>query len=95
VFKLKRAFLLLCFFLPNIADAAHYTGLKDRTLEGYLLQLFFLLILLLFHFMNYLNNFFETRIENKKSEKEKEVTKPEVPLIRSIEEFKKQKKNKK
>jgi hypothetical protein len=47
--------------------------------------------LLLFHFINYLSNFFETRIENKKSEKEEEVTKPEVPLIRSIEEFKKQK----
>jgi hypothetical protein len=40
MFKLKKAFLLLCSFLPNIADAAHYTGLKDRTLEGYILQLF-------------------------------------------------------
>jgi Na+-transporting methylmalonyl-CoA/oxaloacetate decarboxylase gamma subunit len=114
MFKLKKAFLLLCSFLPNIADAAYSyhrfssmsrfrgTRVPLSQTQGSVCAFVFLSIIWLLLIVCFITTF-NLRIENKQSKKEKKKKKkkeiakpkPKEPLIRSIEEFKKQKKNKK
>jgi large-conductance mechanosensitive channel len=122
VFKLKKVFLLLCSFLPNIADARffYYSSGISRALQVktkvnrtptqfehflFVCAVFLLTISCLLMILYCINSFNES-IEAKQSQKEKEeeergkeeieeIAKSEKPLIRSIEEFNKQKDNKK
>jgi len=105
--KLKGFFLLLTLFLLSIADA--YAAISARTstiptriyfLRGPSDRIFnaaiceFLIIL--FVIMIGIVEIIEKRIQNKierKPKKPKKIFKTEVPLIKSVQEFKKLRKN--
>ena len=105
--KLKGFFLLLTLFLLSIADA--YAAISARTstiptriyfLRGSSDRIFnaaiceFLIIL--FVIMIGIVEVIEKRIKNKKEikpKKPKKIFKTDVPLIKSVQEFKKLKKN--
>ena len=99
--NLKSAFLFLMLFLLTITDSyAAVVSTRFYTIGGKSEQVFFFVfsefLIILFVIMISIVGVIENRIQNKnirKPKKPKKIFKTDVPLIKSVQEFKKLKKN--
>ena len=99
--NLKSVFLFLMLFLLTITDSyAAVVSTRFYTIVGKSEQVFFFFfsefLIILFVIMISIVGVIENRIQNKnirKPKKPKKIFKTDVPLIKSVQEFKKLKKN--
>ena len=99
--NLKSVFLFLILFLLSTTDAnAAVAFTRFYTIGGKSEQVFFFVftefLIILFVIMISIVGVIENRIQNKnirKPKKPKKIFKTDVPLIKSVQEFKKLKKN--
>lgn len=99
--NLKSVFLFLMLFLLTITDSyAAVVSTRFYTIRGNSEQVFFFVfsefLIILFVIMISIVGVIENRIQNKnirKPKKPKKIFKTDVPLIKSVQEFKKLKKN--